>query len=84
MADPAPLDLAASQVEGAGAPGTDANTESDLAASGVADGANAVPGVTSTRRVLRAGLEGKALKMSVEFDRAWDAATETTGGRSVQ
>ena len=74
VADPAPLDLAASQVEGAGAPGTGANTGSDLAASVVADGANAVPGVTSARRVLRAGLDGEALQMAVRFDRELDAA----------
>ena len=41
VANPAPLDPAASRAEGAGAPGTDAHTGSDLAASVVADG---VPG----------------------------------------
>ena len=73
VADPAPLDPAASRAEGAGAPGTDANTGSDLAASVVADGVNAVPGVPSARRVLRAGLEGEALQMAVRFDRELDA-----------
>ena len=72
--NPAPLDPAASRAEGAGAPGTDANTGSDLAASVVADGVNAVPGVASARRVLRAGLEGEALQMAVRFDRELDAA----------
>ena len=80
--NPAPLDPAASRVEGAGAPGTDANTGSDLAASVVADGVNAVPGVTSARRVLRAGLEGEALQMAVRFDRelAWQSGLNSWSG----
>ena len=53
VADPAPLDPAASRAEGAGAPGTDANTGSDLAASVVADGVNAVPGQGSRGRSCR-------------------------------
>ena len=73
MANPAPLDPAASRVEGARDPGTDANTGSDLAASGVAYSVNAVPRVTSARRGFRAGLEGEAWQMAVRFDRELDA-----------
>ena len=47
-------------------PGTSASSDSDLAASVVAIGANVVPGVASARKVLMTGLTGAAQGASVK------------------
>ena len=49
-------------------PGSSASARSDLAASEAADGADAVPGVVSARRLLMAGLRGEVLELAGRFD----------------
>ena len=75
VVSPAPLDSTASGAEGGKAnSGSRASAGSDFPASEVADGADAVPGVASARRVLKARLGGEALHMAVRFDKELEDA----------